>query len=51
MLGGVCIKSEMTNKDHVQLPPPGRQDMVDWVKKPFNYISNSTQLVNRCNRQ
>ena len=32
--------SEMINKEHVQLPPPSREDMVDWVEKAFNYISN-----------
>ena len=39
--------SEMINKEHVQLPPPSRQDMVDWLEKAFNYISNDTQMVSR----
>ena len=37
----------MINKEHVQLPPHSRQDMVDWVEKAFNYISNDTQMVSR----
>ena len=28
MLGGVCVRSEMINKDDVQLPP-----LSNWVKK------------------
>ena len=39
--------SEMINEEHVQLPPPSRQDMVDWLEKAFNYISNDTQMVSR----
>ena len=39
--------SQMINNEHVQLPPPIRQDMVDWVEKAFNYISNDTQMVSR----
>ena len=39
--------SEMINKENVQLPPPSRQDVVDWVEKAFNYISNETQMVSR----
>ena len=39
--------SEMINKEHVQSPPPSRQDMVDWLEKAFNYISNDTQMVSR----
>ena len=39
--------SEIINKKHVQLPPPNHQDMVDWVEKVFNYISNNTQMVSR----
>ena len=39
--------SEIINKEHVQLPPPSRQDMVDWVEKAFNYVSNDTKMVNR----
>ena len=42
MLGGVCVRSKMINKDHVQLPP-----LNNWVKKAFNYISNHTQMVSR----
>ena len=38
---------EMINKEHVQLPPPSHQDMVDWVEKIFNYISDDTQMVNQ----
>ena len=47
MLGGVCIRSEMINKEHVQLPPSSHQDMTDWVEKAFNYISDDTQMVSR----
>ena len=39
--------SEVINKEYVQLRPPSRQDMVDWVEKAFNYISNNTQMVSR----
>ena len=39
--------SKMTNKEHVQLPPPSRQDMVDWAEKAFNYISSDSQMVSR----
>ena len=39
--------SEMINEEHVQLPPPSRQDMVDWVKKALNYISSNSQMVSR----
>ena len=39
--------SEIINKEHVQLPPPSRQNMVDWVEKAFNYVSNDTKMVNR----
>ena len=39
--------SEMTNKEHIQLPPPIVQDMVDWAKKAFNYISSDSQMVSR----
>ena len=35
----------MINKEHVQLPPPSCQDMVDWVEKAFHYISNDIQMV------
>ena len=42
MLGEICVRND---KDHVQLPPPSRQDMVHWVEKAFNYISNDTQMV------
>ena len=35
----------MINKEHVQLLPLSRQDMVDWVEKAFNYISTDTQMV------
>ena len=47
MLGGLCIRLEMIIKDHVHLPPLSRQDMVNWVEKAFNYISNDTQMVSR----
>ena len=32
---------------HVQIPPPSRQDMVDWVEKAFNVISTDTDMVKR----
>ena len=34
--------SEMINEEHVQLPPPSRQEMVDWLEKAFSFISNDT---------
>ena len=34
--------SEMISKEHAQLPPPSRQNMVHWVEKAFKYISNDT---------
>ena len=37
----------MINNEHVQLPPPSHQYMLDWVEKAFNYISNDTQMVSR----
>ena len=37
----------MMNKEHVQFPPPSRQDIVDWVKKAFDYISNDTHMASR----
>ena len=37
----------MINIEHVQPPPPSRQDVVDWVLKAFNYISNDIQMVCR----
>ena len=43
----VDYMSEVINKEHVQLPPPSHQDMVDWVEKAFNYISNNIQMVSR----
>ena len=27
--------SVIINKEHIQLSPPSRQDMVDWVEKAF----------------
>ena len=39
--------SEMTNKERVQLSHRSHQDMVDWVEKAFNYISNDTQMFIR----
>ena len=39
--------SEMINKEHVQLPPPSHQDMVDWLEKALNCISNNTQMFSR----
>ena len=39
--------SEMINKKYVQLPPLSRQDVVDWVEKAFNYISNNFQIASR----
>ena len=39
--------SEMINEEHIQLPLPCRQDMVDWVEKAFTYISNNIQMVSR----
>ena len=35
----------MMNKEHFQLAPPSFHDMVDWVKKAFNYILNDTEMV------
>lgn len=35
------------DKDHDKIPPPSRQDMVDWVEKAFNTISLDTEMVKR----
>ena len=39
--------SVVINKDHGTIPPPSRQDMVDWVEKAFNTISLDTEMVKR----
>ena len=40
----VCVSNY---KEHIQLPPPSRQNTADWEEKAFNYISNDTQMVSR----
>lgn len=39
--------SEMIDEDHGTIPPPSRQDMVDWVEKAYNAISSDVNMVKR----
>ena len=39
--------SEIVDKKLDKIPPPSRQNMVDWVEKVFNAISLDTEMVKR----
>ena len=48
MLGYLHFKNNRTNAiDNIHLPPPSRQDMVNWVEEAYRLILSDEDMIKR----